>query len=462
MRVEAATLSRLLGSWASDQPMSQALATAIENLIEAGLVPAGATLPPQRELASALGISRGTVTAALTDLDGRGVIVSTRGSGSRVRSGRGVKSLNEGRLFSFTNTPPGVIDLSTGSLPASDVAIRVLAEGLHELGDYMNTDGYFPTGLPVLRQVIAHQLTTEGIPTLPAQILVTSGAQQATLLAMTELVGAGDLALTEDPTYRGGLAALRTLGVRVEGIPLRGGGIDVDLVDAAMRRRPTLLYCQTSIHNPTGQTMNWNARTRLGEIITRHGVVTIEDICSSALAFGEKPAPTLARAIDPDLLIMIGSLSKLFWGGIRIGWIRAAEWRIRGFVERRKISDLASSIIDQLYAVRMLARSSEARAERRAMLTEHMASTERLVLDYFPTWSWKPVQGGSGLWVDIDQDATSLGEQAKRIDVKIIAGPGFSSYEGHRTMIRLPLWHEPEQLEVALARLREVAQQKER
>ncbi len=456
LRIDASALSRLLGSWAEpDRPMPESLALGIEELVNAGLVPTGTTLPPQRELAATLGVARGTVSSALADLDARGIIVSTRGSGSRVRSGRGARHLSEGRMFSFTNAPPGVIDLSTGALPASEVAREVLAEVPADLTDYMATDGYFPAGLPVLRQSIADHLTTQGIPTLPGQILVTSGAQQATHLALTEIVGVGDLTLTEDPTYRGGLGVIRTLGGRIEGIPMQGGGIDVDLFKAALRRRPTALYCQTGLHNPTGQTMERSQRERLGQLVTEHGLVTVEDVCSFDLTFSGRPAQTLARLVDPSLLIMVGSLSKLFWGGLRVGWLRAEEWRIRSFLERRKLNDLASSIVDQLYAVQMLTHATAARRERQAMLTAHLRPAEELVHAFFPEWTWEPVRGGSGLWVDTGEDANTLSELGKRVDVKLGAGPGFSPHNGHRSMIRLPLWHDEDQLRTALTRLSE-------
>jgi DNA-binding transcriptional MocR family regulator len=99
-----------------------------------------------------------------------------------------------------------VIDLSTGALPASQVATEVIGTGLGNLGQpYLLTDGYFPGGLPILRQAIADQLTVDGIPTKAAEILVTCGAQQATWLTVASLVDSGDLILVEEPTYRGAL-----------------------------------------------------------------------------------------------------------------------------------------------------------------------------------------------------------------------------------------------------------------
>ncbi|MFV0429806.1 MAG: PLP-dependent aminotransferase family protein [Arachnia sp.] len=441
----------MLGDWsAQDRLLPDALAHAIIDLIEANLIPAGACLPPQRAMAHALGVSRGTVTTAVEALEARGFVASSRGSGTRVRSGHGMGSPNDGRMFSFTNAPTGVTDLSTGALPASDVAVQTLGSPPADLSDYLLTDGYFPAGLPILRKAIADQLTQDGIPTTPAEILVTCGAQQATWLAILDLLAPGDLALVEDPTYRGGLAALRSLGVRAQGIPMTAGGIDVDLLAQAMRRQPSALYCQTSIHNPTGQTTRRDVRTHVADLVNRHGLVTIEDACSCDLTLQGPAASTLATEVDPQLLIMIGTLSKLFWGGIRVGWLRTTPTRIRSILERRKVGDLASSIVDQLYAVRLLARTDEARRERCDMLNAHLRTTEAVTRELLPEWDWQPIKGGSGLWVDIGTDATTVAERAKRASVALVAGPAFSPHNGHQNMLRLPVWHDADQLQRAL------------
>lgn len=453
-RMDAAGLSRLLGDWAEDGvALPESLAAAIGELIESNLIPTGTTLPPQRELAAALQVSRGTVTSAMASLEAGEYIQSVQGSGSRVRGGHVGRFIGEGRMVPFTNAPPGVTDLSTGALPASDVAAEALMMNAPELDEYLSTDGYFPEGLPTLRQAVADLLTSDGIPTSVSEILITSGAQHATWLALNDLVSPGDLALVEEPTYRGGLAVLRTLAARIEGIRFTDSGLDVALASAAMRRHPTVLYCQTSIHNPTGQTMRADARKALADAVNANGLVTVEDVCSYDLTLQGAPASMLAGLVDPTLLVTVGTLSKLFWGGIRVGWVRADENRIKRFVERRKINDLASSIFDQLYAIRMLTRTGEARIERREMLVSNLATTEAVIRDVFPNWTWSPIRGGSGLWVDTGTDATALAEIGKREKVKLLAGPGFSAYGGCRTMLKLPIWHQEDQLRRGLETL---------
>jgi DNA-binding transcriptional MocR family regulator len=453
--LSASELARLLGGWtAGGTGLAADLTEALTGLLHAGLVPPGAALPPQRGLAAALLVSRGTVSSAYDALAAAGYLTTSRGSGSTVRAAHHwVHRELGGRLLSFTNTPPDVVDLSTGALPASPVTREVLAQSSEErVSAYLLTDGYFPAGLPALRQAIADRFTADGTPTGPEQILVTSGAQEATWLVVNGSTGPGDLVLTEEPTYRGALEAIKAAGAQVQGLGLVSGGLDPEQVQRAAGRSTALLYCQTGIHNPTGATTTHAARRELADVVNARGLSTVEDVCSADLTLDGPPvARTLAGLVEPELLISIGSASKLFWGGLRIGWIRATEDRIRGLVELRKLVDLASSVLDQTVAVDLVRRSDTAREQRRSMLVSALAATEAALTDTCPTWRWSPIAGGSGLWVDTGVDATALTERGKRLGVKLAAGPGFSAYGGQRTFLRLPVWHDEGRVRTALA-----------
>ena len=448
VKVDPASLSRMLGGQPGEA-LPEALADALLDLIDAGFLPAGAVLPPQRACAATLQVSRQTVAEAFGILEAAGHIAALVGSGTRVRSGRAAVS-TDGRLFSFSEAAPGLIDLSTGALPASEVVRRVLLEDHVDLDEYFDTDGYFPAGLPILRAAIAERLTRDGVPTVLQQIVVTNGAQHASYLASQLLVSAGDTVLVEETTYRGELAELRLLGARVESVPLTAAGLALDLVDRGLRRAPVTLYCQTSIHNPAGLTMAPSHRKALAALLDHYGVPVVEDCCSYDLTASGLPAPMLAGEMSDDLVLTIGTLSKLFWGGLRIGWLRASSTRIRQLIERRKAEDLASPISTQVVATNLMTHVGEARQERRALLQAGREATCEVVSDVFPAWVWTASQGGTGLWIDTHNDSSALAEAAKRVGVRLAPGPGYSAYDGQRTMLRLPVWHEPESLEKAL------------
>lgn len=455
--IEAHELSNLLGPWTTGAgSLSDDLEQGLAGLIDAGLVPAGATLPPQRGLARAIGVSRGTVVTTYAALEGRGYLLTRQGSGSIVRSERSrLHTHPSGRLFSFTAAPSGVLDLSSGALPASSVARTQFGVGApSELAPYLDTDGYFPCGLPVLRQAVADQLCRDGLSTTPQQVLVTAGAQQATWVALNALVDDRSVVLVEEPSYRGALEACRSRGVQLRSVPLASGGIDPDLVRAATRAAPGLLYCQAGIQNPTGRAMGGATLHRLAEVINDTGLLTVDDRCYSDLTMrGPAVPPSLATLVDPELILTIGSTSKLFWGGLRIGWIRSSENRVNALAEVLKAVQLGCSVAEQLTAARLIPHTAEARAERRTMLSSALPRAEALIGSTFPDWTWQPVDGGSGLWVDTGVEATALAEHARRAGIRMVAGPTFSANDGQETMIRIPIWHEPSVLEAGLDRL---------
>ena len=213
--INVSELTRLLGSWVRhDKPLSAALADALVELIDSALLPPGSRLPAQRDVAKALGTARGTVVAAYETLETRGFLSAQRGSGTWVRArSPHPKSHASGRLFSFTSATAQIVDLSSGALPASSVVRKsVAALSQADLAPYLLTDGYFPAGLPVLRRQIAAAFSREGPETLPDNILVTAGAQQATWLTAAEYTGTGNVVVVEEPGYRGSLEAFAAAG----------------------------------------------------------------------------------------------------------------------------------------------------------------------------------------------------------------------------------------------------------
>lgn len=269
-RVEAATLCRLLGDWPeAGRTLPDALAAAISELIDASVLHDGAILPSQRVLADTLGVSRVTVAEAYDLLSAGDLLAARQGSGSRVRSrpgtSLGTSNATEGRLASHTGHQDSAIDLTSGALPGLPMVAATLASlDRSALEDLVAGDGYFPAGLPVLREAIAARYSRGGWPTEPDEVLVTGGAQQAVWLIAHTLVSSGDEVVVEEPTYRGSLEAFRACGARLVAVPMTPTGLDVAHLEQLLaRRRPCLLYIQPTAHNPTGVSLHNADRARL-------------------------------------------------------------------------------------------------------------------------------------------------------------------------------------------------------
>jgi DNA-binding transcriptional MocR family regulator len=269
------------------------------------------------------------------------------------------------------------------------------------------------------------------------------------------VLGHGDDVLVEDPTYRGALEAFSAAGARMLTIPMTDDGLDVTHVTRTLRtRRPRLLYCQPIAHNPTGISMSAARRRDLAALIAHHGLLTIEDGSNAELMLdGGRDRPFLGSDHAGINVLSVGTTSKLFWGGLRIGWIRGEVPIITRLTEAKKAIDLATAVLDQLIAADLVLRADEAREERAASLRRQLLATEQLVAQRWPEWTWPRPTGGTGLWIDTGADAVALVERARRRGLRIVPGPAFSAYGAFRRSLRLPIWHPCEELEEALSRL---------
>jgi DNA-binding transcriptional MocR family regulator len=455
--VEAATLSRLLGEWTrSGAALPCALADTIGTLLNTGILADRTLLPSQRMLAAALGVSRGTVTQAYDILSAREQLYARRGAGSRLRRPRpltGTSSPSDGRLATFTGRTSSALDLSSGALAGLPLVRD--AVGILDLSAELDTDGYHPAGLPRLREAIAAQQTRDGLPTDPDQILVTNGSQQAVWLLAHSVVEPGDDVVVEEPTYRGALEAFRGGGANLLAVPVREHGLDLDLLDSLLTRsRPRLVYCQPTGHNPTGSILTSAARRELAEVLTRHGVLTVEDTSSADLVLDRRGVRTpLAAVLPRESTLSVGTTSKLFWGGLRVGWLRGAPSLVARLTEAKKAIDLGTAVIDQRLAADLLSHTAQAREWRCTALVDRLGRTEDLLRRRRPGWSWSTPAGGTGLWVDTGENALAMAERARRRGVRLAAGPAFSAFNGFGRHIKLPFWHPTERLDEALDRL---------
>jgi DNA-binding transcriptional MocR family regulator len=456
-RIEAATLSRLLGDWTRPgAALPSALAGSIGELLTVGVLADRAVLPSQRVLAAALGVSRGTVAEAYEILRANEQLLTRRGAGSQLRRPRpltGTSSPSDGRLASFTGHGSSAVDLSSGALPGLPLVHEAIAR--LDLGSELDTDGYHPAGLPRLREAIAARHTADGLPSEPAQILVTNGSQQAVWLLAHTVVEPGDEVVVEEPTYRGALEAFRSGGATLLAVPVRDDGLDLDLLDRHLtRHQPRLVYCQPTAHNPTGTTLSPVARRALAEVLARHGVLTVEDTSSADLVLDDLGMrKALAHVLPHERTLSVGTTSKLLWGGLRIGWLRGDPALVARLTEAKKAIDLGAPVIDQVLAADLLSHTTQARERRRAMLLDHLHRTEEILRYRRPGWRWPAPAGGTGLWIDTGEDTLAMTERARRHGVLFAAGPAFSAFNGFGHHLRLPFWHPAERLIEALDRL---------
>ncbi|MFJ6001019.1 PLP-dependent aminotransferase family protein [Arthrobacter sp. NPDC092385] len=438
MILTARRLATDLGAWRSAGPAYGALADRIRLLALDGRIPLGARLPAERELAAQLAVSRTTVAAAYTRLRTAGYLESTRGSGSVVAMpGRGAPGHDVGG-------DGVVLDLSKAALPAAPQVGEAAARAASELPAYLNGNGYDPLGLPRLRQALADRYSARGVPTAPGQIMVTLGAQHAISLLARTLLGRQDTALVEAPSYPHAYEALRSAGRRLVPVSVdaRRGWDDDGLEQAFRRARPALAYVMPDFHNPTGAVMPAGQRERLMAAAGRQDTLVIADETMAELRIDGVAELPLA-AYGPAVLI--GSMGKTVWGGLRIGWIRADEALVHRLVQSRYAQDLGTPILEQLIALEMLGNYDELLRFRAKQLAEGRRTLETLLGEALPEWEVPRVSGGLCTWADLGAPVSSqLALAARDRGLLLGAGPRFGIGGVFESFLRVPFSYAPE------------------
>lgn len=303
-----------------DGPRYLAVATAIAKAIDGGQLSPGAQLPPQRDLATKLGVTVGTISRAYAIAKKRKLVSGEVGRGTFVNGGR-----SDGSSASvIPQEDPRAIDLACYRSPIDGLSDAV-SQAMTELGEHANLlalHRYPPAaGFMTHRAAGGAWISRTGFEVSAESILICNGAQQALSLALTTLVSPGEKLLTESLTYSGA-KALSTLGAfELVGVEMDAQGMIPEALDeSAAKTSARVVYLQPTVHNPTTALMPMSRRRKIAEIARRRDLTLIEDDAACS-AFTDRPAPISALA--PERSCYITSVSKSLSPAFRIGYLSA-------------------------------------------------------------------------------------------------------------------------------------------
>ena len=307
-------------------PLYARLAGAIENAIDGGTLPAGAKLPPQRNLAFDIGVTIGTVSRAYAIMRERGLVSGEVGRGTYVLAQEAtpqVKSGATGAHFGGTRThapDDGMLRFDSTAAPLNfardaigTVASEILAAKPAELYDYSRSQPEH------WRQAGAKWLAAGGWTPDPKTILQTNGAHSGLMAVIAATTMPGDSIVFEDLTYSSLARSAAMMGRRTVTVETHSDGIDPDELErVCAQRHPKLLFLMPACQNPTLGVMSEEKRRAVAEIALRYNILVIED---SVYAPRDGSNLVLLAELIPERVFHVGSLSKSVSAGLRCGWI---------------------------------------------------------------------------------------------------------------------------------------------
>jgi 2-aminoadipate transaminase len=320
----------------------------------------------------------------------------------------------------------------------------VLASDASAALQYGPTEGYGP-----LRAWVAERMTRRGLPAAPEQVLITAGSQQGIDLVAKALIDPGDSVLVEAPSYLAALQCFSSYEAVLETVETDEEGMRVDALERALRtRKPKLIYLVPSFQNPRGTTLPLERRARIARLAAESGVAVLEDDPYGELRYRGAALPPIA-GIDPDApVIHLGSFSKTFAPGLRLGYAIAGERTIRALTIAKQATDLHTGSLSQRAVARMLetfdydAHLRRLQALYGERLDAMLASLERS----FPQGTaWTRPEGGLFVWVRLPDgiDAERLLPDAMRERVAFVPGAPFYPTRPCRETLRLNFSNRP-------------------
>ena len=476
--------------WQPEGTLYVKLAGALRTAMAHGDIATGARLPAERTLAATLKVSRTTVVAAYALLEGDGWLDRRQGSGTWVRhprshepvpyrNGLAVESMARNPLIrSALNAPGATVDFSASRQTSiGPLLAELMIETAGEVSELAGESGYQLLGLPALRVAIADFLSTAcGLATAPEQILVTTGSQQAIWLVGQLYAPYGESVVLESPTYPGAIDAFRVLGARLHPLPVDPDGFRLDGLRALLGScQPRLLVVAPTCHTPTGALMPDDQRRQLVAATNEYQVTVVEDRTmadllltpASAPAAALAPPPATAPAPAPALLplplaaisgtapvITIGSLSKLFWPGLRIGWIRAPQPIVEHLSRLKAVNDMGSSLVTEALAARLLAHVDRVRELRVGEIHDSLDVLTAAFARLLPEWTWRRPSGGLSFWAHLPAgNATAFVQIALLYGVTVTPGSALSVDAANGDCVRLQFVQSAAAIELGVKRL---------
>lgn len=344
-------------------------------------------------------------------------------------------------LFSVVSRPE-VVSLAGGMPNLKDLPLESLAETAKSLIltsgaqalQYGSGQGWEP-----LREQLVSVMTYDGIIGAdPDDVVITTGSQQALDLMAELFINAGDVVLAESPSYVGALGCFRARQADVVHVDMDEDGLIPEALEETIRhlksagRAIKFLYTIPNFQNPAGVTLTLERRQRIAEICMREHVLILEDNPYGLLGFHSDPLPAI-HSFSPEGVVYLGSVSKMFAPGMRIGWALAPHAIRAKLILASEAAILSPGMFGQMFLSSYLNNYDWYGQVKvyRAMYAERCKAMLDALDEYMPECSWTKPVGGFYTWVTLPEglNARSMLPRAVKAQVAYVSGTAFY-YDG--------------------------------
>lgn len=336
---------------------------------------------------------------------------------------------------------PGLISFA-GGLPAPEmfpveafnkVSSEVMAEEGQTALQYSTTEGYEP-----LRKIISARMKKLGLNSDPDDILITSGSQQGLEFSGKIFINPGDVVICESPSYLGAINAFKSYEAVFKEVETDADGMNMVELERTLKenKNTKFIYVIPDFQNPSGRTWSLERRQELVALANKYDVAIIEDNPYGELRYEKEALPSVKSFDTEDRIIFLGTFSKTFAPGLRIGWVYAAPEVLNKYIMVKQGSDLQTSTLSQMALAKYL---------QQYPLDDHI---KKLIVIYknrrdlmintmkehFPsTAKYESPEGGLFIWVTLEGDVDTKEVMIKAVDNLVAFVPGRSFFPNSDT-----------------------------
>lgn len=433
----------------NNEPVYKQIVSYMNKKVSSGDWAIGNKLPAQRELARAFDVNRSTVVMAIEELKSYGILEGVVGSGtvvagntwsilmssnetnwgSHLESGYFMENLPTIQAINEYEFVNGIKRLGTGEMSPKLFPKEYFNNALRKLSGEINSLNYLePLGLECLRETIAARMRNIGINANSKNVLITAGSLQALQLISICMLKKESTVYCEVPSYINSLRVFQSAGMKMKGIHMDKEGIQYWNMKEENTNYDSVLYTIPTNHNPTGTTMSLNRRKELYSYCKANRIPIIEDDAYGELTF-DKASPNTIKSIDESgMILYLGTVSKSFAPGLRIGWVVGPESVIERLGDVKMNVDYGASSISQLIINELFVNGDYDKfiVENKSKLRRRRDIMLKAMDKYFTEIGrWNIPEGGYYVWTELKDKISMEALFKNALSKKILLNPGY-------------------------------------